>query len=560
MCSVLGSAGLAGYRTAMPGPPSMPPAGKILPAYSDHMMVPTTAQGLRMPSLLSGQQFRSTEPVQVSERDILSADSKAETSEPSPIARDVHAAVRNLATLVEPLAGGDVADGEPTKVDSGVAASGIQSRVAGVESTSAGLSMHSSASTVATVAGSPADPDVVGSSVVVSQLGQNTTGSSDQTVSLTVPPTSELFAPALTVVFTATSSLSGITLFSKPSVPTFSALTQITASAGFVFGQPFASTSSKPFGPPVTASGLGVTDPLAQQPTVSSSESAPGPAAVSSVVGGGDISSSMSAPSVQPLTVPATSSLTVTTTFGEQIVAPSVAAVGTTSSAPTLFGHTVSSSSVITLATSPGTVIGQPSTAVAAGTTAGDSTLTPVTSSGEPVTSSVAVTSTAPAAVFGQPPASVSIAAGTTVFGSSTSTPATASVPPLFGIMATSSSSTGTSLFGQLPSSTSSGSLLFGQQTSTPASVATSSVGIFGQPSVMASSGAGTGVFGVFGEPSASTSSGFKPFGFASTSTTGFGQAPSFGKSTFGQSAFGQPSSRSVLLYSDMIIKNIFTD
>lgn len=536
VCYVLGEIGLSDYGSTVAGPPSMPP----LPAYNGRKMPLAASQGSSVPDLSSGQQIRNT-----GAQAILQPDLKSKTSGPLSMTRDVHAAVSNLAKLAEPLGGGDVVgQTEPTKADLGVAASGIQSAemVRVHESTLSTLSVSSSASTSVTAADSLAAPDVIRTF----RLGLNTTESSYQDVTPT-----ESTAPVLTISSSAAPVVSGIALFGKPSVPAFSAPTQVATAAGFVFGQPAASTSSKLFGPQMPASGPGT----AEQPTVSGSESASGQTTVvstSAAVGDGDTSTVTLAPPSQPLPVPSTSAAetTANAASSDQAAVPpagidTVASAAITSTATTLFGQSVTASAVITSATPPAVVTGQPSTTVVPGPAAGGSPALPATSDGEPIASSVATASSTPTAVFGQhPAAATNSTAGTTLFGGSASTSATSSIPSVFGITAATTSSAGTTLFGQQPSSTSG---LFGQQAPTPASVAASSIGVFGQPSVASSSSASTGVFGVFGQPSSTPASdGFKPFGFASSSSGGFGQTPSFGQSTFGQSTFGQPSSRSV--------------
>ena len=436
----LGETGLA-----VPGPTSMPLDGKKLPAYNDHMMTLASA---------SSQQVRNT-GILKEEHSILSPYLNSKTSGPVLVTREVHAAVTNLAKLAEPLAAGDVADWkESTKADSGIAESGVQSEEMNrAESTPATVSSLPSAAVTAT--DSSATPDVVSTSMVTSQVGQNTTASSDQYTTATVAPVTESYAPVLTAIYTTTA---GTTLFGKPLAPTFTAPSQVTTSAGFVFGQPPTSTSSKLFGPPSASSGL--EGPPAEQPTVSSSKSESSQPAVisttSSAVGVSDISTSgdifcvTSVPSTQPLPVPTTlsSETTVAATSVEHAAVASVGvdSVTNTSAAAMLFGQSVSSGSAVTSVASTTAVHSQPSTTADAGGS------TPLLS--EPITSSVA--STTVVSVFAQPSAAVaSSCTATTLFGGSTSTSVTTSVPPPFGIPTTSSSvgipatTAGVGLFGQ---------------------------------------------------------------------------------------------------------------
>jgi len=515
-------------------PLSLPSAGKVLPPYVDQSSKPTIVptQASALADLSSAQQVRRTSAQQISNQAAFPSDlSLANTFGPSPmtsVTTDVYTAVSSLAKLAEPSAAGDIVDHiEPAKTDLGHAARQLLSEAVAVESTSV----------------SAATPDVVDPSVVVSQHGLKALGSPEQVVLPSVLPTSESTTVSLTVTSTVLPSQSGVGLFGKPALPTSSVTTQVTASGSFVFGQSSAmSTTSNLTVPPLSNSGPSLAGPSPDPQTVSSSTSDSGQTAAVTVVG--DAVSTTTSTSPADAAVPATcSEQTTVPTAAVDTVAQSVAAVTTT----------LTTSSENTAGTAPDMTFGKLSVTVAASASVGTvSFVAPTTSSvtgSEQLPSSgagVAVaTSSAPATVLSQPSEAVASTYGTAIFGGPALTSATSSAPSLFGVPATTSASM--TPFGQQLSS---GSSLFGQPTSAPAPAAPASSfsNIFGQPSTAVSSTPSTGVFGVFGQPTSSTAAGggFKPFGFAASSSSGFAQPPVFGQSAFGQSAFGPTTSRYV--------------
>jgi len=523
--------GVAGLETDVVGSHPVPPAGKAPPAYGDWNFM-KAPPGSALASLSSGQPVKSTGARPVSNQAVIPVDMKAKSSGPSPVG-DVHSAVRNLAKLTEP-----VAQSEPTGTGSRDEPSGLPStEVARLEPTSSGVEVISPTFPASE---SSAGPGVAVSSAAVSHA---TASSEQNTLSISV-----LSSGTTTAISTTTPTQSGTALFAKPSaVPSASVPTQVSTLGGFLFGQPLSTTtSSSLFGP---SSGPGVSAPLVEAPTVTSSDSASGQAAVVSTTSAGtgdDTSGVQLAPAPPPQPVLSTPSAETAVNLSSTAESVTVASTGV----DTVSSDAAASASIPVLptgssASAPTAVFGHPSSTAAAVSAAGkDGTTTApsVTGSGQPALSSVSSPTVSSGSlpaetVFLQPPSA-------TMFGVSTSasvSPSSSSLP--FGA---GSFSSGTSLFRQAPSS-SSGSSMFGQPASS-VSAAPSSMNIFGQSSAMVSSASITGVFGAFGQPSSAPSTGgFKPFGFGSTSTSGFGQTPSFGQSTFGQSAFGQPSSRLLL-------------
>jgi len=505
------------------GPLSMSSAGKVLPTYpgkSSNIAVDAAAgQG-------SASQLRYTTEAQPLIRAVSHADPYAPKSfgafPTSSVGREVSAAVSNLVKLVEPSRGGGGDDVSQTqRTVTARLTDVVQQAPSGVERdevVGAEVNVCVNAEVVAIVRDSPAHADVLSSSVDTTKLS-----------SVRLVTAANVLA---TATVTASEPPSGMT------IPTLSTATPVSAStSSSLSGQ--SAAASKLFGVPSGVSGSS-TGGLSseQQPAAGSSGPVSDQAGVMVLTSGSavlaEISSATQPMSAMPTAtqpMPSAGSVesepSVIGTWSENTAAQSTGAVVTT--VPTGAAVTVSGQSA---AAGPAVMFTQLSSAEPAGNVAAATAALAANS---------ATVSTS--AVFGQTASTAAAAAaGMPVFAG---TSCTTSSSPVFGMTSATTSAT---VFGQSSVS----SAPFAQQTSTtPASAAAvaSSINIFAQPAVSVSSSTGLPAFGgVFGQQTSSTSGtgGFKPFGFAASSTATFGQTPSFAHSTFGQSAFGQPTSRFV--------------